>query len=360
MNTYIARNTNNYISYNDLDLKEERIMNNRIQEIKSKLTAFSQEKYRKKDMKDEYIKLQRQVVGLVMGEEAVNDKSIDVRKVMEVLREGCAYNENVDEKLINSVMYHLKKLSNAISSEIRGLYGETIVSAFIDNIDCNKLVLKGIELESDGIRTEIDNLVITKRGAFIIEVKNTASETIIGADGSFSKKSVADGSEVFEGNIYEKMVVKESLVKKAIKAAVNKEVRVSHIVVFPDHKAQVTNNCENINVRTLAELEEIIKDTTKKKIYTENDMQKIADSVTSFEDYSYYIPNINAPKLKTNLATLMAQLTQHEIDEEDSRSFGMAQPVVISNTGKKMKMKYKIIKSVANWLMDMVPEEMAS
>ena len=358
MTNYITTNSNNYSNYNDL--MEDRFMNNRVQEIKNSLTAFSQDKYRKKDMKDEYIKLQRQVVGLVMGQEAAQDNSISVRKVSEVIKEACAHNDKVDPKLMYKTLHHLKKLSNAISGEIRGLHGETIVTAFIDNIDCNKLMLKGIELESEGIRTEIDNLVITKRGAFIVEVKNVSGEVIIDEDGSLRKKSAVDGTFVGEGNIYEKMVVKEALVKKAIKAALSKEVRVSHIVVFTDHSVQVTNNCEYINVRDLSELQEIIMDTTVKKIYTEHDMEKIVDSVKSMENYGYYAPNIEASKLKNNLATLMVTLAQDQIEEEDNKSFGMAEPVVVGNQNKKVKMKYKIIIGVANWLMDMVPDDMAS
>ena len=83
----------------------------------------------------------------------------------------------------------------------------------MDNLSCYKSVLRNIEFEFDGKRTEIDAVVFTHKAIFIIEIKNSKKNIFIDEDGGFYRTGY---SMHYDCNIADKMSEREAMLRKAL------------------------------------------------------------------------------------------------------------------------------------------------
>ena len=142
-------------------------------EILNQITAFSRESYTKEEYLPELLKLQQEIVNLTFSDdhaEKANLKLWDVENHFQNLNEekGGIADSDLEKFTRESAI-----AKNAIGAEVSGNKGEAIVFSALDKLNCYNAVLRNVELEFDGKRTEIDAIVFTHRAIFIIEIKNT-------------------------------------------------------------------------------------------------------------------------------------------------------------------------------------------
>lgn len=103
-----------------------------------------------------------------------------------------------------------KYICNLIKAEISGNRGEEKAFESLSRIRGEHTVLRNIELSNDAMRSELDAVVVTRNGAFIIEVKNTSKNIFIDAEGNYYRT----GEFLkWDSNIGEKMRIKKELLR---------------------------------------------------------------------------------------------------------------------------------------------------
>lgn len=144
---------------------------NRVNEILDQMTAFSKESYTKEEYLPELLKLQSEIVRLTFNDEHADEAKLrlwDASDHLKMINTECG---GVADHELHKFLNSSKKISGEITAEISGFKGEQIVFNALESLSCYNAILRNVELEYDGKRTEIDAIVFTHRAVFIIEIK---------------------------------------------------------------------------------------------------------------------------------------------------------------------------------------------
>lgn len=144
----------------------------RVFEIKSQITAFDKDNYDRLDLLDELLKLQDEMRILVFNDEHAKNANLRIWNVVKQLELLNKEKGHIADAELEAVTDKCKYIGSLISALISGAAGERKANFSLLNMKCSKRVLKNIELSSDGITSELDNVVVTSKGVFLIGVKN--------------------------------------------------------------------------------------------------------------------------------------------------------------------------------------------
>lgn len=297
---------------------------NRANEILSEITAFSKDTYTKEEYLPELMKLQDEVVNLTFNGEHAEEAKLRLWDVGDYLKRLNIECNGVADQELDDFIQMSKKIGNEISAEISGNKGERIVFSALDNLDCYKSVLRNIELEFDGKRTEIDAVVFTHRAIFIIEIKNSKKNIFIDEDGGFYRTGY---SMHYDCNIADKMSERESMLRKALDKVGLGYLKIFNIVTFTNPRIDVENKYHRIKVCGSNYLSTFIEKFYSNHWYSD---ENIGTMVTAVEDAKCKEPfqmPVNMDDFKLNFATLMATLecakeektADAEIDEDPAK-----------------------------------------
>lgn len=279
----------------------------RVEKIESSMTSFSKERYYKNELLPEMFKLQGEVVKLAFGEDrsAIDDIRLwDVEKHLSKVNEqkGHIADEELERFKEDS---HL--LSNLIKAEISGRRGENEVFRWLDFLERYHLVLKNVELTDGDLRTEIDALVINSGGISIVEAKNTSKNVFIDENGECFRTGVFLRRDC---NLAEKMNIKETLVRKALKATGIDNVDIKKIVVFTNRDIEVQNKYSAIETCFKTQLPSIIDNFGKQALdfTVSKDTEDIYDAVKKASVKEAYPFNYDVNKFKRDFAAVISKL----------------------------------------------------
>lgn len=292
--------------------------NNRKDNIKSKITAFSKEAYKNEDVLDELFKFQQEVVNLTFEEthaERMNLRMYDVYNYLS--------NKNVelggaaDDELLKFKDY-CDEFRTMIGREVAGTSGERKVFRTLETLNSENRVLNNVELKSDTNRAEIDEIVITPKGIFLLEVKNSNHDMIIDTRGNYYR---ARGYMTFDYNIAEKINVKEHLLRKVIKESdLPEELKKANIikfVVFANSKMHCDNRYKHLKVCYLSNLPQTIDEHVGKDIYSLEDMSLLEEIIRTAEKKEEYPVDFDFEGFKECFSNIMVCLEQTaEIEKE--------------------------------------------
>ena len=186
---------------------------------------------------DELFKFQTEVAKLIFNQEDIAGIRMNevVAKCEAMAREKNLKGCHEVRDGINA----LKTIEKEISIAMSGKKGEDRVAytfQFVERPDAS--FFRNVYINDESEETEIDAVVITKNGAFVIEVKNVKEDITINPNG----RILYDNSTCYhDNNIGEKMEKKRRLLKKRIeeefcKNGIEKEVIVDSILVFSTPK----------------------------------------------------------------------------------------------------------------------------
>ena len=203
-----------------------------------------------------------------------------------------------------------KAVCNTIGAEFSGITGEQKVFRAIDNLSCDNAVLRNVELEFDGRRTEIDAIVFTNHAIFIIEIKNSKKNIFIDEDGEFYWTGYSIHHDC---NIAEKMDEREAMLRKALERAGMDYLKIFKIVTFTNPRIDVENKYHYIKVCGSNYLPTFIEKFTSSQWYTYENICTMMAAVNEVKCPDAYQMTINMEEFKADFANLMAKL---EIAEE--------------------------------------------
>ena len=281
----------------------------------NQIKAFSKESYHKSEILPELLSYQQEVAVIAMGEEHKDARFFELIKYFEGENEqlGGALTSSLEKFRNDSLM-----LDNLIKAEISGYNGETKAFQSLEKLKCNNRIIKNIELCNDTFRTEIDAVVITEKGIFIIEVKNTQKNVFIDENGDFYRNSKY---QKFDSNIADKMQIKETLLREKLDALGYSGIRIFPVVVFTNKHIEVQNKRRGLKTCFSSQLPYIIDDWKSFEYLTNSDLdvieKELADVVTS----ATFPLQFDTNSVKANFSELMNNLERAKNQTQKIKPF---------------------------------------
>lgn len=287
----------------------------RAQEIVNAMNTFGKATYHRSEVLPELFALQQEVISLTFNEEHADQGSLRIWDVERHLEQMNADLGGVADEELQRFEAGCKDLCNMIKAEISGSKGESKAFRSLERLRCFNRVLHNVELTGVEERSEIDALVITGKGLFIVEVKNTARDIFIDEAGNYFRT----GEYLkWDSHIAAKMEVKSRLLRNILKGTDFENAPITGVVVFTDNRIQVRNCCEQLNTCFLSQLPYIIQDHKGTDVLTEAQVQEVEQIVESARCTETYPLKIDVPQFKQDFAVLMATLEHASAMEQQS------------------------------------------
>lgn len=292
----------------------------RIEEILRSMKSFVKQKYRKDELLQECFLLQEEIVNLTYSWEHAkqgNLKLWDVERHLERLNEESGH---VADAELARFKAGCRTVCNLIKAEVSGNRGEKKAFGALRYIKRPHRLLQNVELESNGICTEIDALVLTPKAAFIVEVKNTKRDIFIDESGEYYRT----GEYLCkDSNIAEKLNRKERVLLEVLNAAgiAMEDMEVVRIIVFTDNRISVRNCYKGAKTCFLSQLSYMIDGHEGQRMFSEEDLERIADAIDrASRRKAYPIEEIDMNQFKRDFAETMAALELAEQIQECEKS----------------------------------------
>ena len=269
-------------------------------------TELNRNKYHNKTQLQEYFDLQDELVKATFGEDARGKRMFDVFNYLS--------NENdrkggLATELLKTFKGDCEFVTNTIKATLSGCRGENMAFRSLETLKTKHLVVKNVELEFDGHKTEIDAVVLTKKGAVIVEVKNTSRNVVITRSGNL-KRQAKDGTYSFDCQLGLKLNDKEFVLGRALAKSDYKNVPVKSIVVFTNGDIEVDNQSEYIKICSLSELPHVIQSFANCGWgnYGIEEMRNMASAINQSRAAFHYSDKEKLVQIKAHYEDLVALL----------------------------------------------------
>ena len=226
----------------------------------------------------EYFNLQKELVTSTFGEDVGKKRIMDVADYLtqENIKRG-----GVASSQLESFVRESAFVSDTVAATLSGCKGERKAFNSLETINAKYRILKNVELEFDGHKTELDAVLLTKRGAIIIEVKNTSRNVIITQSGNLNRQG-ANGTYKTDCHLGLKMNDKEYVLRQALDRSDYKNVPIRSVVVFTNSDIEIDNQNHYIKTCSLSELPHVVK------------------NIINYEKGNYYIEELKNMELAIN------------------------------------------------------------
>lgn len=286
----------------------------RIEELVGAMKSFAKDRYQREEVLPEMLELQRELIALTFNGEHAEQGRLRIWDVEAHLEKLNAERGHVADAELAVFMEGSKVLCNAIKAEMSGNAGEFKAFRSIETLRCPYKLLKNVEFQNGDHHTELDGVVFTEKGVFIIEVKNTAKDIYIDERGNYCR--VSDIMR-FDKNIGDSMNDKEYLLREAFKAAGIECPKIASYVVFTNNNVHVDNRYAYITTCFLGQLPRMIESYQSDAHYSMDEIEcMIAAANNAACKNSYALP-LDVNKYKNDFATLVAILEEAEDATEE-------------------------------------------
>ena len=283
-------------------------------EIVSGIKSGAKASYHRSEVLPELLALQQEVVSLTFNQDHADFADLKIWDVVKHLSQLNEEKGGIASEELSHFQSGCRRMSNLIKAGISGNWGESKAFAALDRVRAEKIVLKNVELSEEDQRTEIDAVLIGRRGAFIIEVKNTKRDIFIDRDGGYYRT----GQYLrFDSNIGERLSSKKDLLKNALRKAGLDKIEIFEIVVFTNNRIEVVNQCERIQTCFLGQLPYIIDEWRKGGHISSEEMRRAAQTIEEARCYETYPLELDVERFKSDYAELMVKLEAASMDWEE-------------------------------------------
>lgn len=277
----------------------------RINQIVESMDAFSNEEYLKKDLLNEYYKLERQVVETTFNKEHVEEGNLTLKNVYQHFQSLCNQYGNKLTEEFRSFSDLNYAVVNGIRKITSGDWGEAKAYKSLATLKCKNKVVRNLELAKDDHKAEIDLIVITQKAVFVIEVKNTKRDIRIDENGNYIK---VGKNEFIDCVIGEKMNEREYLVRNYLEENGINNPNIISLLVFTNSSIKVENNYNYITHCFLGSMPHIIQNYDGKIIYNLKEIEKMYDLLNKKEAVATFKPDCDIQAYKRAFANLLASV----------------------------------------------------
>ena len=285
----------------------------RITEKANAIKSCSKQSYQKAEMLPELQMLQQELVDFTFGTRKEGNEKLELWDVVDKLRDENDRLGHVADDAFDTFYKESRDVINLIVSEISGKIGESKAFGRVESVNTDHRLLKNIELDDGNDRTELDGVLLTKKGAFIIEVKNTKREVVIDEEGNYYK---VGRYTYLKYNIAEKMRLREELLRGILDANGYEDCAITSLLVFTNHLAIVHNMDPSVRVTLLGTLPFTVNDCGGDEKYSDKDLDTMAEAIDSARCAHEYEFEVDINQYKRDYATLIVQLEDAQAEEE--------------------------------------------
>lgn len=273
-----------------------------MENLLSKITAFEEKEYYMDQILPEYINLEKQLYSITFGENIENKTPYLLQDVADRFTKIYNNNKLLLEDEYKDFLQMNRKVIKDIMNIKQGNKGEYLVQKTLDRLNCKKIVLHNKEFYLNGHSTEIDSIVITEKGIFIIEVKHYKNcEVHIDNCGDMYK--ITDRAN-FKVDLLEKMEEKEFALRKSLEKSNVRLTKIHKIVVFIDSNCNVKNECREFFATKLQYLNKTIERCNSMKIYSLVEMDRISNYFKNNVGKRKFAPSVNIEAYKRSFVNL--------------------------------------------------------
>lgn len=287
-------------------------------QIYKSINSFKKDLYHKSEILPELLSYQQEVVNIAFSDTTKEKNTLRFWDAIEHYKKLNAEHKNIANSELEKFIIDCKKANNKIKAEISGNRGEEIVLRNLETLKIKNTISKNIELQNETTRSEIDAVVFTKKGAFIIEVKNTKKNIFIDKNGLFFR--VTDERQQFDSNIAEKMQTKEALLRTELDKLGYCGLQIFKIVVFTNTKAEIQNKCKQLKTCFSSQLATIIENWDAPAYLRTNDLYTMSEAINRISSSATFPMEFDTDAAKKNFALLVAKLELAESPKTQVRT----------------------------------------
>lgn len=271
-------------------------------QIADSITSLSKSTYHRSEVLSELLSYQQEIVTLATGYELEKPRLWDAVKHLERLNKDCG---GIASESLEVFKRDCKMITDLIKSEISGIRGEDMAFKSLDRLNCENQIIRNLELDNEVLRTEYDAVAVTRKGVFIIEVKNTSKNIFIDEHGGYFKT----GRYLkYHYNIKNKLQVKEDLVRNVLDKFGYSGIKIFKILVFTNNRIEIQSKCKTVRTCFINQLTHIIEDCKSPDYLTTKDLNIIANRLNQASLERTYPIGFDTLVVKMNFATVMAEL----------------------------------------------------
>lgn len=283
---------------------------NRSQMIASSFKACSKNSYHKSEILPELLNLQSEMVKVAFPEmDDESRASLRLWDIVDRLEEASASKRGKGAAEIAEFKQSCKTVGNMIAAEISGKRGENVTFNRLEKAGFDGVAVRNIEVTRNDYRTEIDGVVLTSRGAVVVEVKNTRKNVFIDEEGNAYRTGKFTRLDC---NLLGKMQARQEFVAETLAAAGYPNVEVSGVVVYTNDRIEIQNHCESINVSFLSRLPYLIKSLPCGESRGAKDLQQMALALEKASSHELYPMNLDMGVFKQQFAVAITSLDESE------------------------------------------------
>lgn len=283
---------------------------NRAQMMASSFKACSKSSYHKSEILIELLNLQSEMVKVAFPEmDDESRASLRLWDIVDRLEETSASKHGKGAAEIAEFKQSCKTVGNMIAAEISGKRGENAAFNRLEKAGFDGVAVRNIEVTRDDYRTEIDGVVLTSRGAIVVEVKNTRKDVFIDEEGNAYRTGKFTRLDC---NLLGKMQARQEFVADTLAAAGYPNVEVSGVVVYTNDRIEIQNHCESINVSFLSRLPYLIKSLPHGESRGAKDLQQMAAALEKASSHELYPMDLDMGVFKQQFAVAITSLDESE------------------------------------------------
>ena len=285
----------------------------RIAQITEAMKSFNKESYQKAEVLPELFSLQSEMVARIFGTEAAEEGSLKIWDVeAELDRRNASFGHVADEALYN-FKNESKAVCNLIKSEVSGNKGEFKAFGRLEALRGSHRIFRNVEITSKTCRTELDGVVLTKRGVFIVEVKNTRRNILIDEEGNYYRM----GEYMhWDSNIGEKMQMRETLLRQILESNGYPGCKIMSVIVFTNREVEVKNRDRNLKTTFLGPLPYIIDECNGTECFSDTDLDRMTEAIETARSSESYKMDIDINQYKQDFATVIAEIEEAQAAAE--------------------------------------------
>ena len=286
---------------------------------------------------------QLKLLETIICQEVFKDTYNEKFRIADAISSAKCY--SISNKIDNSETYYkgisaMKQLEKELAITLSGMKAEThvdhLLTKFVTRDDFKKY--KGIYLNNGLENTEIDNLVLTKDGFLLLEIKNIKTDATISKDGRLFVDKACSYEQIPLG---EKMERKRNLFKSEIKNILKKkgvhmDIELQSLIVFnePRYKKCYIHNQSDECWCTSGQLANIVNNLENTFPYSDEQLKILEECCEEFETHQKtFLINYDIKSMLDDISDLMDLINLSR--EEKTR-------VVSVKKDKKVNIKDKI------------------
>ncbi len=215
----------------------------------------------------------------------------------------------------------LKRFSSYHAGLIRGFAGERRVFYAIKHVGPGFEQLVNAELDYEGEHDEFDQILVSRQGLVIVEVKNYSSSAAIGSDGILRFE---DGSGRMR-NVGERMASKRYVLREVLSDAIGRELpdeRIVSLVVNANEKTFIRNDSDRVEVQSTGSIARRVEELLRgDEVLGAEDVSAIKAALEAAHHPIEIEPEIDFEYVSATLHEALSLIARSVAEEKEDEDF---------------------------------------